>query len=82
MIECVFILGRLRAAPGLMHEIEQWVADNADAGWSRSRSYINGSVFCGSVVFNCETDAVAFLLKYGDVVAYTQPTNSHEHSKN
>ena len=71
MIECVFVLSRLRETPGLMSEIEQWVADNADAGWSRGKSFINGAVFRASVVFTCETDAVAFMLKYSDVVAYT-----------
>lgn len=82
MIECVFVLSRLRENPGLMDKIEQWVADNADAGWSRGKSFINGAVFRASVVFNCETDAVAFLLRYGDVVAYTQPSDHRERSKN
>jgi hypothetical protein len=81
MIECVFVLSRLRENPGLMVEIEQWVSDNADAGWSRGKSFINGAVFRASVVFNYDADAVAFLLRYGDVVAYTQPTNYCEHSK-
>lgn len=82
MIECVFVLGRLRETPGLMSEIEQWVTDNADAGWSHGKSFINGAVFRASVVFTCETDAVVFLLRYGDVVAYTQPAGDHERSKN
>jgi hypothetical protein len=65
-----------------MNEIEQWVSDNADAGWSRGKSFLNGTVFRASVVFTCDSDAVAFLLRYGDVVAYTQPADAHKHSKN
>lgn len=81
MIECVFILSRLRECPGLMNEIEQWVGDNTDAGWSRGKSFINGAVFRASVMFACDRDAVAFMLRYSDVVAYTQPADLRMRSK-
>ena len=82
MIECVFVLSKLREKTGIMSEIEHWVDQNTDAGWSHARSFINGVVFHGSVIFNCEADAIAFMLRYGDLVAYTQPNTTRAHSKN